>query len=240
MVSTELLDSIDGCLQLMASGQALPLTLFLAGLVGGATHCVAMCGPFVISQAGQVEKLRQAALLPYHLGRITTYVAMAMLLSSVLNLAFLFLPVRSLIIAPVLMLAGLIFIVNAFPSLTAAFPWINKIAFSVPYQWLHKGFQKLSVNAGSMKRYAMGMLLGFMPCGLIVSALMAASTAPGAWQAGLAMAAFGAGTMIPLMAVAFGGVGFQKKFPRAMRRATQILMVWSGLWLFIMAGWVLI
>ncbi|MFN8928129.1 MAG: sulfite exporter TauE/SafE family protein, partial [Rhodospirillales bacterium] len=30
----------------------LPLTLLLAGLVGGATHCAGMCGPFVLAQVG--------------------------------------------------------------------------------------------------------------------------------------------------------------------------------------------
>src|SRR5262249_45358281 len=61
--------------------------LALAGLVGGFTHCTGMCGPFVLAQLGrqleavperrmsEFHRLTGALLLPYHLGRATTYVA---------------------------------------------------------------------------------------------------------------------------------------------------------------------
>ena len=57
--------------------------LFLAGLAGGASHCAAMCGPFVLAQAaavadrsasgGVLRRLSGAALAPYHLGRAIGY-----------------------------------------------------------------------------------------------------------------------------------------------------------------------
>ena len=53
---------------------SLPWILFVTGLVGGAGHCVGMCGPLV---AGYAITLRnRAATLPhlcFHLGRVTTY-----------------------------------------------------------------------------------------------------------------------------------------------------------------------
>ena len=53
---------------------SLPWILFVAGLVGGAGHCVGMCGPLV---AGYAITLRdRTATLPhlfFHLGRVTTY-----------------------------------------------------------------------------------------------------------------------------------------------------------------------
>lgn len=82
----------------------------------------------------------------------------------------------------------------------------------------------------------MGVLLGFMPCGLIVSALMAAATAPSAIEAGVAMAAFAAGTMPALIAVAFGGRALRTRFPRAMHHVTRGFMAVSALWLFLIAG----
>src|SRR5262245_44046155 len=66
----------------------LPVALFLGGLVGSLTHCALMCGPFVLAQvagrleagvgagvgaSGELVRLGGAALVPYHLGRITTY-----------------------------------------------------------------------------------------------------------------------------------------------------------------------
>lgn len=60
-------------------------SLFAAGLLGSMTHCVGMCGPFVAGQVvarlearpaadmREFHRLTGAALLPYHLGRTTTY-----------------------------------------------------------------------------------------------------------------------------------------------------------------------
>lgn len=240
MIQTDLIETIGSCLHEVTLTRGLPLSLFTVGLVGGFMHCTTMCGPFVLSQTGHLQKPSQAMLIPYHLGRITTYTLLAVLLSSVLNLAFLFLPIRAFIIAPILMTAGLIFFINAFPSLGKIMPWLVDLRFSMPYSIISRGFSKLSGSNNFVKKYLTGVLLGFMPCGMVVSALMAASTAPNTGQAALAMMAFGAGTMPALMATAFGAELFKTRYPVAMRRVTQGMMVWSGLWLFAMAGFLLI
>jgi len=230
------LQSFGTCLHNVSLSNGLILSLFFAGLVGGMTHCVAMCGPFVLSMSGNLQKLSGALLLPYHLGRITTYTALAMLLASVLNLAFLFLPIRSLVIAPLLMTAALIFLINAFPDLKKYFMWLDVLNVRTPYHWISNAFQVLSQKRSLISQYLIGILLGFMPCGLVVSALMAASTASSVWSAGFAMAAFGAGTIPALVMMAFFGQSLKMKFPKTMQRVTQGMMVWSAIWLFLMAG----
>src|SRR4051794_25197968 len=59
--------------------------LFAAGLAGSLLHCAPMCGGFVLGQVAdrmarlpacrmcEWQRLSAAALLPYHLGRLTTY-----------------------------------------------------------------------------------------------------------------------------------------------------------------------
>jgi hypothetical protein len=211
--------------------------LLLAGFVGSASHCAVMCGPFVMSQTGQIEKKREAFLLPYHLGRITTYVGLGIVLSSLLNVAFLFLPIRSFVIAPLLLTAAVVFLVNAFPAMRSLFPWGQPIKTFLPYSLIEKFYTKLSTGAGRsvFQKYLLGVLLGFMPCGLIVAALMAASTAPNALYAGAAMAAFGLGTMPGLMVVGFGGMALQYKFPAAMKHMARGFMIISAAWLVIIA-----
>ena len=66
----------------------LPVSLFLAGLAGSLVHCAGMCGPFVLGQVmadaergiaggyGEWRRLAGASLVPYHLGRLTTYTAL--------------------------------------------------------------------------------------------------------------------------------------------------------------------
>lgn len=228
------------CDPVLQNSGGLYVSLFFAGLIGGATHCAPMCGAFVLAQSGKLEKLTQVALLPYHLGRMTTYLFMAALFASVLNLAFLYMPIREFVIAPVLALAGLIFIVSAFPKLSMVFPWLVRARLILPYNLISRGFQKMAQDTGLVKQYLMGVLLGFMPCGLIVGALMASATAPSVLESVAAMGAFGVGTMPALLAVAFGGKQVVSKSPRFAGAISQTAMIWSGLFLIGTAGFLLI
>ncbi len=214
-------------------------SLFLVGLVGGATHCVAMCSPFVLAQIDgkpNIRKLGSSLLLPYHLGRMTTYVALAILVSSIINLAFVNSGLKSFIAAPMLVVAGVIFIVTAIPKLTVLFPWAVNIRFTAGYRLIAKFSGGLMKKQNALGRYGLGMLLGFMPCGLVVSALLASATAPSAMGAGLAMAAFSVGTMPALMAVALGGNALKYKFPKQVGFVSKGAMLASGIWLFVLAG----
>jgi sulfite exporter TauE/SafE len=69
----------------MINDFTLILSLISLGFFGGFTHCAGMCGPFVLTQVdsrlknialekfSNFQRLKNLALLPYHLGRITTY-----------------------------------------------------------------------------------------------------------------------------------------------------------------------
>ena len=227
------------CIHNIAVSHGLVVSLLLAGLVGGAMHCAGMCSPFVLAQVGGapgIQKLGSSLLLPYHLGRMTTYVALAVLVNSIINLAFIFSNLKALIAAPMLVLAGVIFLVSAFPRLSDVFPWVGNIRMAAPYRLITRFSSGLTHNPGMLKRYGLGMLLGFMPCGLVISALLASATAPTALQAAFAMAAFTIGTMPALILVAFGGNSLKNKYPKASAYISQGAMVVSGLWLFVLAG----
>lgn len=230
---------IAQCAHDIATSYGLPISLFLAGLVGGFTHCAGMCSPFVLAQMnGQpiLKKPSSALLLPYHLGRMTTYVSLAILLSSVINLAFVYSDLKTMIAAPMLVLAGVIFLVSAFPKLAALFPWAANIRLSGAYKLISHFSSKLLRDTSIANRYVLGILLGFMPCGLVVSALLASSTAANAWEAGLAMGAFTLGTIPALVLVALGGHALKARYPKFSTRATQGAMIISSLWLFALAG----
>ncbi len=231
------------CIHDITTSYGLVISMLLAGLVGGATHCAFMCSPFVLAQIdGQqnLHKLKSAMLLPYHLGRMSTYVALAVLLNSVINLAFLFSDLKAIIAAPMLILAGIIFLINAFPKLSILFPWAANIRVSLPYKIIVKFSEDLTKSTGILGRYALGVLLGFMPCGLVLSALLASATAPNILGAALAMLAFAVGTMPALIFVAFGAISVKSSvngiYPNIMRHAAKGAMLISAIWLFILAG----
>ncbi len=227
---------IGQCIHNIALSHGLAISLFLAGLVGGFTHCAGMCAPFVLAQTGDLKKLGNGLLIPYHLGRMTTYVALAVLVSSVINLAFIFSDLKALIAAPMLVLAGVIFLVSAFPQLSIIFPWVVRIRIAAPYKFITAFSAKLTHSPNIFKRYGLGVLLGFMPCGLVVSALLASATAPNAAQAAFAMGAFTLGTVPALILVALGGHALKTKYPKASVRVKQSAMIISSLWLFALAG----
>ncbi len=230
---------IGQCLQDITLSHGLVISLFMAGLVGGFTHCAGMCSPFVLAQVDGGLELRKPGsflLLPYHLGRMSTYVALAVLLGSVVNLAFLFSDAKALVAAPLLMLAAVIFLVSAFPKLNSVFPWVGNIRFVVPYAMISRLAGSLIQSPNAIKRYLLGVLLGFMPCGLVISAVLASSTAASVPQSALAMSAFAVGTMPALILVALGGGALKHKYPKASMRMSQGAMVLSSLWLFALAG----
>lgn len=223
------------CLEIFTTSYGLPLSLFLGGLVGGFTHCTWMCAPFVIAQGNQ-KSLRAKFLIPYHLGRMTTYVLLAVLVSGIINLAFVFSDLKLLISAPLLGIAGFVFIVSAFPKLLETFPWVLKIRLGIPYAYIKGAVSKISDIKGPLGRYGLGVLLGFMPCGLVVSALMASASAPTVLQSALSMSAFTLGTVPSLVLVSFGGSAFRYKYPATSKYLFKGGMVISGLWLFTLAG----
>jgi len=229
---------IGQCIHDVAVSHGLFISLFLAGLVGGATHCAGMCSPFVLAQVGgkpELQKLSRTLLLPYHLGRMTTYVGLAVLVASIVNLAFVFSGLKSIIAVPMLMLAAVVFLISAFPRMLSILPWAGRLRLSVPYKFIERFSSRLMDNPGVVKRYGLGVLLGFMPCGLVASALLAASTAPNVGYAALAMAVFTVGTMPALVLVALGGGALRYKYPKASLRMSQGAMVISSFWLMAIA-----
>ncbi len=237
---------IGQCLHEIVTSYGLVLSLFFAGLAGGFSHCVFMCSPFILAQTSNktkestsslaLVKLKESMLIPYHLGRITTYTLLAVVLNTIVNLAFLFQPERAILTVPMLLTAAIIFLVSAFPQTAVLFPWAGRIKISLPTKWISHIYGSLVKNPGFFKRFLLGGLLGFIPCGLVVSALMASATAPSIYESALAMASFGIGT-VPALVVTALGVNILKDTPIwGMKRIRQGGMVISALWLFILAG----
>lgn len=228
------------CISDFTASHGLPVSLFLAGLMGGFTHCAGMCAPFVLAQSSDqklgLKRLGSSLLIPYHLGRLTTYVALALILSTIVNLAYLFSPEKALISAPLLMLAGVLFLISAFPNVSVLFPWAVQLRIVRPFKFITKFSGKLMGSQSAFGRYALGVLLGFMPCGLVISALLAAGSTGSMLDAGMAMAAFALGTMPALMVIGLGANTLKYKYPKVQARLSQGAMLISSMWLFTLAG----
>jgi sulfite exporter TauE/SafE len=240
---------------------ALLAALFSAGLAGGFTHCAGMCGPFVLAQvAGFLDKvdaarmseltrLRGAALLPYHLGRLTTYSALGALAGALAGRVEQIAGLR-LLAAALLALASLLFLAQAAGRIAlpgAGGPGAKVIAglrgsavggpagrlvarFGEALARLARPWMEADQRSGpgrsAARRYGLGVVLGFLPCGLLYGALAGAAAAGGAAAGALAMAAFTLGTFPGLATVGLVGHMFLRgRASRAVSLAGGLLFL---------------
>lgn len=224
------------CTPVQLHDYGLVASLFLGGLVGGLSHCTIMCAPFVLSlQQKQIGKLSSVLLLPYHLGRMTTYVMLGICAQLFLSYAFPVSAVRIWLSSGFLFLAALLFWAQALPVLGNYMPFLMRIRIPAPFRWMQQTISALMNKEGIFPLYLVGILLGFIPCGLILGALLAASTASSWTQAALGMAAFAAGTAPSLIAVAIFGKTLATFLPRGGTLLSKWVLVINGVVLLVMA-----
>ncbi len=182
------------------------LSLFLAGLAGGFTHCVGMCGPFVLAQADAarangicLRSLRQAPLAllaPYHLGRLLGYTILGAIAGFSGSLLVLGANNFRLPFALLLLLAALLLTAQAVPALAR----VRLFKFGGLPQTLATRIKSLIGAPGVGRGVLLGFLLSALPCGMIYGALAAAGASGSALAGAISMAAFASGT-IPALAL---------------------------------------
>jgi sulfite exporter TauE/SafE len=213
-------------------------SLFLAGLLGSATHCVGMCGPLVLAQtvarlgtrsAGEMrelDRLTGAALVPYHLGRATTYAALGAAaatltggMAEATNLRWLS--------AALLALAAVLFVGYAVRQVGARlrWRWFAEAAGNVWSRTLGRFVRPLFACPVGWRGYILGVALGFLPCGFLYGAVAAAAASGHALSGALAMLAFVLGTVPALMTVGLAGHVAGKRFRETAARLTPALML---------------
>src|SRR5690625_1531923 len=78
---------------------------------------------------------------------------------------------------------------------------------------------------------AVGMLWGWLPCGLVYTMLLAATMSGSALAGGATMLAFGAGTLPAMVTLGFGASGLSQVLSRTtMRRSAGVLLLIFGVW----------
>jgi uncharacterized protein len=204
----------NGLAQIAGQPAGLPGSLFLAGLGGSLVHCIGMCGPFVLGQVmadaetgvagsyGEWRRLAGASLVPYHLGRLTTYTALGAAAGAVTAL-FTATPTFAWLSSALLLIAACLMAFQAFGlAVGTTSPLTSGLA---------RLAGPLSSSHRPTARYALGVVLGFLPCGLLYGALAAAGGTASARDGAFAMAAFALGTVPALMAVGWGGLLLRRR-----------------------------
>ena len=213
-----------------------PLSLLTALLLGlfGASHCLVMCGG-IAAGIGQTAKASQhsawQSAMAFNLGRISSY-TLAGLLVGALGLwlqsqhHILMLSLRTLS-RLLLILMGL--------YITRWLMWLTRLEALGQHVWRHiqPKAGRLLTEHHFIKRMQLGMLWGFLPCGLIYSTLgwVAANGDP--MLGAVCMLCFGLGTFPAMFSATLAG-GLLRTFLQ--NRLTKLI---SGLLLIGFGGWTL-
>ncbi len=201
------------------------LGLFLAGATGSAMHCVPMCGGFVLGQVAdgmarlpaarlcQWQRVRQGALLPYHLGRLTTYAALGALAGTAAGR----LPRFGFVSAVLLLIGAALFLAH----LARILPGLDR----APVAWTRAiGRIARKMRGG----YPLGVALGFLPCGFLYAALTASAAGGNPLLGALGMAAFGLGTAPALVTLGIAGHAAGRRWQTGVARAAPVVMLFNA------------
>jgi sulfite exporter TauE/SafE len=236
------------------------ISLFSLGLFGGFAHCGFMCGPFVVMQVANnlknieiqnitsLGRLKGLALLPYHLGRITTYSFLG-LISSFLGANIRNVSNSNLVSAIMLIIGSILiaFLLLKNWNINFSLPPFARILIKIKsFAYKYFPFDKLFLCIQStlevlfkfpmgIKGYALGIMLGFIPCGLLYSALIIVATLESPIYALMSMFAFGIATIPSLFISGVGSYFFFNKIKISLKIFTQFILLINMITLIIMA-----
>jgi len=170
--------------------------------VAGSTHCLGMCGAISINLSFSVpaEQRSPKALLRWHIlfsaGRISLYILLGALSGALGSVARDAIPGGTRIVM-LLSAAVLIMIALHLIGRSSGIRWLEA-AGNLVWQRIQPFMRSLLPIKKLWQAYTVGLLWGFMPCGLIYTALALAAGSANALSGALLMAVFGAITIAPV------------------------------------------
>lgn len=203
---------------------------FMLGLLSSA-HCVGMCGGIMGALALAIpasERRRRALLvLSYNLGRVLSYTLMGVL-------AGLFVDALAgsggvpwlRLLAGLLLIAMGLYLGNWWRGLT----WLER-GGSYLWRYLQPLGRRLMPVTRLPQALALGAIWGWLPCGLVYTALAYATTQAQAFNAGAVMLAFGLGTLPAVLATGLAAERLTQLLRRPrLRWSFAVLIIVFGLW----------
>jgi len=179
-------------------------SVFAAFMIGilGAGHCIAMCGGIsgAIAHANTKSSSQTASLAPlfYNLGRITSYTLIGAIVGYTAQIGLSFgagydlLVILRFVSGITLILIGLYI-----AQLNSAILQLEKVGRLV-WRYIQPIARQFMPLKTPYHAFPLGFLWGWLPCGLVYSALTLALSTGSAFESALTMFAFGLGTF-PIM-----------------------------------------
>ncbi|MBE0509493.1 MAG: sulfite exporter TauE/SafE family protein [Chromatiales bacterium] len=213
------------------------LAAFVVGLLGG-VHCIGMCGGIVGALSfglPEPARGRLGAMLPYllnyNLGRLFSYALAGALLGGIGTLAAQLLLINQAqlvlqVVAGLFMIALGLYLGGWWFGITR----LERLGSGL-WSRLEPHARKLLPVRSPSQALLMGLVWGWLPCGLVYSMLIMAISAGSALDGALLLLSFGLGTLpnLLLMGVAAGKLTSLMRRP-AVRRIAGASVILIGLY----------
>ena len=182
-------------------------TAFLVGLFGG-VHCVGMCGGIVGALSfGLPDDIRQQPrrmlpyLLAYNLARISSYTLAGILLGGISALALQLVAINQfqqalLVFAGIFMILLGLYVGGWWPVLLRL-----EQAGGLIWRRIEPLGRRFMPVRSVRQAFMLGLVWGWLPCGLVYSVLIWAIASGGPLEGGLLLLSFGLGTLPNLLAM---------------------------------------
>jgi uncharacterized protein len=200
---------------------------FVTGLVGS-LHCLGMCGPIALALPFN-KNSSLASLLPgrltYNIGRLISYMIIGLILGSIGNMLAIagFQQNLSILSGVILILIA----ISGFLGLTKGKALVNK--------WMSKMFRGRFKSDKISSMLSIGILNGFLPCGLVYMAATMALTEANPIQAAGFMLVFGVGTYPLMLLVSLSPALLSSKRRMRIKNLAPYIAMFMGI-LFILRG----
>ena len=211
--------------------ESLPLlgAAFVTGLLGSA-HCFGMCGGisglFAVNASAASLRRDLPMAITYNVGRVLSYIVLG---AAVALLGQSLVDAIPRLAVPVRLLSGLLIVLV---GLQVAFNWralapLEKAGAGL-WRRIAPAAQGLLPVTSAPRALGLGLLWGWLPCGLVYSVLLLAATTANAVTGGLVMLAFGLGTMPAMIATGLSAAKLSATMRRR-RRGAGLLIILLGL-----------
>lgn len=212
------------------------LTLFLIGFLGGFSHCIGMCGGFVVTYTIKIAENEPQTdlsyfqkIIPHFLystGRLLTYTILGELFGFIGGTLGVVFAIQNFqgglqLLAGIFMVLMGLDLAGLIPNLAPdTFPGVN-----IFKRMVNALFDK--VNRKNI--FILGMVLGLIPCGLVYAVGAKAAATQSVFGGFLTMLIFGLGTFPAMLLTGITANLFSAKFRGRLYRIAAIMVILLGI-----------
>jgi uncharacterized protein len=207
-------------------------TLFTTGFLMSAGHCVGMCGPIVASYHGALARdcpragAMTRSLAIYNAGRIASYAGIGALVGLVGSIPF-HLAGGGLLQGTLSITTGLLVLMTGL-SLLGVLPATLRLDNAPGARRVVRRVLGLAGSGGPFRGLILGVANGFLPCGPVLAAALAAGSLGSPARSAIGMLAYGLGTLPVLLGLGLGASFASRSLRIRMVRAGAVLVLLTG------------